>query len=219
MKKEREDRNWSQAELARRVSNILRRKVTQVAIHHIEKRDDVMPRFVVELAQALDVRLPWLQYGRGSKSIDTSSAASEDPRYAAESKSRSRQSEVRHYVGAGDEIHRVNGETEWTPSPPGFESNTGAAVVVRGGAMRPFYDTGDVLFFTSQRNPPLNKKDMPPRPVIVQVKDGSLYVKRLIPGTKKGFFHLISINPVTPILEDQPVESFAYIEWVKQRVI
>jgi transcriptional regulator with XRE-family HTH domain len=62
----RNGHGWSQAELARRVSKILRRKVTQVAIHHIESRGDVSPRFVVELAQALGVNLAWLQHGRGA---------------------------------------------------------------------------------------------------------------------------------------------------------
>jgi transcriptional regulator with XRE-family HTH domain len=64
VKEKRVALGWSQAELARRVSKILRRKITQVAIHHIEVRGDVSPRFVVELAQALNVSLPWLQHGR-----------------------------------------------------------------------------------------------------------------------------------------------------------
>jgi hypothetical protein len=37
-----------------------------VAIHHIESRGNVNPRFVVELASALGVSLDWLRHGRGS---------------------------------------------------------------------------------------------------------------------------------------------------------
>jgi transcriptional regulator with XRE-family HTH domain len=66
VRERREARGWSQAELARRVSELLRRRVTQVAIHHIESRGNVNPRFVVELASALGVPLEWLRTGRGN---------------------------------------------------------------------------------------------------------------------------------------------------------
>lgn len=127
---------------------------------------------------------------------------------------------VAHYVGAGDEVHIIDGDApvDYTPSPPGFERDRGAACIVRGASMRPIYDPGDMLFFRHRRDPPTDPKDVPERAVIVQVKDGPLYVKKLLPGTKKGRFHLLSINPLTPILQDQPVESFAYIEWVKPKV-
>lgn len=68
VKTERQARNWSQAELARRVSAIAHRTITQVAIHHIESRGNVSPRFLVELAQALEVSIPWLQHGKLPKS-------------------------------------------------------------------------------------------------------------------------------------------------------
>jgi len=64
VKQKRISLGWSQAELAARVSKILRRKVSQVAIHHIESRGNVSPRFVVELAHVLGVSLSWLQHGR-----------------------------------------------------------------------------------------------------------------------------------------------------------
>jgi len=67
VKQVRIGQGWSQAELANRVSKVLRRKVTQVAIHHIESRGAVNPRFVVELAQVLGVSLDWLQHGRGAQ--------------------------------------------------------------------------------------------------------------------------------------------------------
>ncbi len=64
---ERVARGWSQAELARRVSLIARRKITQVAIHHIESRGNTTPRFLLELAEALGLWPDWLQTGRGVK--------------------------------------------------------------------------------------------------------------------------------------------------------
>lgn len=131
---------------------------------------------------------------------------------------------VRHYVGAGDEVHLFDGESDseavdYTPAPPGFEREKGAAVTVRGDSMRPYYEPGDMLFFRFRYDFPSSPKDLPQRPVIVQVKDGPLYVKKMLPGTRKGRFHLLSVNPLTPILQDQAVESFAYIEWVKPTAV
>lgn len=129
------------------------------------------------------------------------------------------QTPIRHYVGAGDEVHLVDGDDtiDSTEAPPGFGWETGAACIVRGESMRPIYDPGDLLFFRHRRDPPTSSKDLPARPVIVQVAGGRLFVKKLLPGSKKGRFHLLSINPLTAPLQDQPVESFAYIEWVKPR--
>ncbi len=75
-----------------------------------------------------------------------------------------------------------------------------------------------MLYFRTRRPPSTLAKDLPERPVIVQVLGGPLYVKKMIPGTRKGRFHLISVNPVTPILQDQVVESIAQIEWVKPKL-
>jgi transcriptional regulator with XRE-family HTH domain len=80
VREQRNARGWSQADLARRVSAILRRPVSQVAIHHIESRGNVNPRFVVELAQALGVSLSWLREGRGDmlRSNDTNNSSGEN---------------------------------------------------------------------------------------------------------------------------------------------
>lgn len=124
---------------------------------------------------------------------------------------------IGHYVGAGDEVHLFDGDdstVDWTGAPPGFEK--GAAAIVRGDSMRPMYDDGDILFYLTQEPPP-PVKDLPQRPVIVQVKDGPIFVKRLLPGTKRGRYHLLSLNPLTPLLQDQPVLSIARIGWVKPR--
>ncbi len=51
--------------------------------------------------------------------------------------------------------------------------------------------------------------------VFVQVKNGPLYVKKLLPGSKRGRYHLLSVNPLTPVLQDQPIDSIARIGWIK----
>lgn len=205
VRQERTARGWSQAALAARISAIARRKVTQVAIHHIESRGDVSPRFVVELARALDVSLDWLQKGRGQKNPRSGPQPIGDDGEVP-------QVMVAHYVGAGDVVHVFDDSDaiDYHDAPPGFER--GAAGIVRGESMLPMYDDGDVLFWRRLDPPP---KEPPKRAVIVKIKNGPLYLKKLLPGSKKGLYHLVSINPITKTLIDQPVEAIARIGWVK----
>lgn len=119
---------------------------------------------------------------------------------------------IHHYVGAGDQVHLIDdvGAFDYTGAPPGFEA--GAAGIVRGDSMRPIFEPGDVLFWRHLERPPA---DPPKRAVIVKVKDGPLFVKKLLPGTRKGHYYLLSLNPNTPPMHDQPVEAIARIGWVK----
>lgn len=120
---------------------------------------------------------------------------------------------VRHYVGAGDEVHLFDDDDriDETAAPPGFEK--GSAAIVRGDSMLPTFVPGDVLFFKMREEPP--KKDVPKRAVIVQVTNGPLYLKRILPGSKKGLFHLISENRTTPEMLDRHIDSIARIGWIK----
>lgn len=119
---------------------------------------------------------------------------------------------IHHYVGAGDEVHLIDGDNafDYTDAPPGFEH--GGAGIVRGDSMLPVYEPGDVLFWRHLERPPT---EPPKRAMIVKIKDGPLYVKKLLPGTRKGLYYLLSVNPNTKLLTDQPVEAVARIGWVK----
>jgi transcriptional regulator with XRE-family HTH domain len=75
---QRKARGWSQAELARRVSALAKRRVTQTAIYHTESRGNVSPRFVVELADALGVSLEWLREGRGNLPLTANKEQNEE---------------------------------------------------------------------------------------------------------------------------------------------
>lgn len=120
---------------------------------------------------------------------------------------------IRHYVGAGDEVHLFDDDERLgdAAAPPGYEK--GSAVIVRGESMMPHFVPGDMLFFRMREEPP--KKDLPKRAVIVQVTDGPLFLKRILPGSKKGLFHLISVNPTTPEMLDRHIDSIARIGWIK----
>lgn len=119
---------------------------------------------------------------------------------------------IHHYIGAGDEVHLIDGDDafDYTAAPPGFEQ--GGAGIVRGESMLPIFEPGDVLFWRHLERPPV---EPPKRALIVKVKDGPLLVKKLLPGTRKGLFYLLSVNPNTAVLNDQPVEAIARIGWVK----
>ncbi|MGQ3297723.1 S24/S26 family peptidase [Reyranella sp.] len=119
---------------------------------------------------------------------------------------------IESYVGAGDEVQMigVDGGLGTTAAPPGYEG--GGAVIVRGDSMQPVFNSGDLLFF-QKREPPSVAN--PAKPLIVEVRGGPLYVKKVLKGSKRGHFHLLSINPNTPVLQDRPVMSIAKIGWVK----
>lgn len=120
---------------------------------------------------------------------------------------------IHHYIGAGDEIHPVEGSNfgiDFTVAPPDCED--GGAGIVKGDSMRPLYEDGDVLFWRLLEPAP---KIAPRRAVVVKVENGPLYVKKLLSAPRKGRFHLVSVNPITPVLEDQPIEAFARICWIK----
>lgn len=119
---------------------------------------------------------------------------------------------IHHYVGAGDQVHVIEGDDafDYTEAPPGFEN--GGAGIVRGESMLPIFEPGDVLFWRHLERPPTEPSK---RAMIVKVVDGPLYVKKLLPGTKKGLYYLLSVNPNTEVLRDLPVEAVARIGWVK----
>jgi phage repressor protein C with HTH and peptisase S24 domain len=66
VKAEREGKGWSQAELARRVTQA-GYSITQGGIAQIERRGETEPKSIVQLAQALGLSVHWLQSGRGDR--------------------------------------------------------------------------------------------------------------------------------------------------------
>jgi phage repressor protein C with HTH and peptisase S24 domain len=79
---ERRARRWTQAELAERVTRA-GFKIGQAGIAQIERRGDTSPKSIVQLAAALEVAIPWLQSGRGSKEAGASAAGAGLPHQRA----------------------------------------------------------------------------------------------------------------------------------------
>lgn len=121
---------------------------------------------------------------------------------------------VRSFVGAGDEIIPVpeDGPIDYVPAPPGMED--AEATEVRGRSMLPLYRDGDLLFHRRMEGDPTRYRD---DVVVAQVRNGKRYVKLLLPGSKRGRFTLVSVNPAFPPLEDQLLDWVGPIDWVRKR--
>ncbi len=125
------------------------------------------------------------------------------------------------YAGAGEIVHPFEGDDppplELVEAPPGLKN--GAAVIVRGDSMLPRMQDGDVLFFELRESPPerfLNEECVL-RLATAGNAPGPILVKRLTRGTRRNRFHLVSVNPAVPVMEDQPVAWAAAIQWIRRR--
>lgn len=122
---------------------------------------------------------------------------------------------VRSFVGAGDEVIIIPEDNEplfWVEAPPGMRD--AEATEVRGRSMVPAYHDRDILFHRRLEIDPLRFRD---EILVTQVKGGKRYIKLILPGSRKGRYHLTSINPAYPPIEDQVLEWLAPIEWVDKR--
>jgi hypothetical protein len=120
--------------------------------------------------------------------------------------------QISHTINASDVVHTIvdGGPHSYVDAPPGWEK--GSAGVVRGSSGAPAFDDGDTVFWGALTPPPT---DPPRKPVIAKVKDGALMLKKILPGTMPGRFHLVSINPATAALLDVELEGIARIGWIK----
>lgn len=121
---------------------------------------------------------------------------------------------VRSFVGAGDEVTPIDedGPIDYTAAPPGLTD--GEATEVRGRSMMPLYHHGDLLFHRRIVTDPARWKD---EVVVAQVRNGKRFVKLLQPGSRRGRWRLVSVNPAFETLEDQQLDWVGPIEWVMKR--
>lgn len=122
--------------------------------------------------------------------------------------------EVTHVVGAGAEVFPIStdGGLGWIKAPPGYEQ--GGAVSIDGESGRPLFDETDILFYRGWEPPPTSTRKLNDKPVLIELVDGRSLLKKLLPGSKRTRFHLLSINPATPTIYDAEIKAVAYIGWV-----
>lgn len=160
----------------------------------------------VRKLRRVGLTLDWLLFGRGIAPGETPAPIVRPAAVAGSSV------ELTHIVGAGDEVFPIPGDGHgYIQAPPGFEN--GGAVGIRGESGKPLFDDKDVLFYRHWEPPPTSKR-MPDRPVIIELADGRSFLKKLLPGSKKGRYHLMSINPASPPIIDVELKQFARIGWV-----
>lgn len=101
------------------------------------------------------------------------------------------------YVGAGAEIYPINDYPngcgiDEVEAPPGHNGEKIVAVCIKGDSMEPVYSEGDILYYSREWDyVPANcigKK------CIVHTADGRTLVKKLLAGTKPGYWQIFSYN-------------------------
>ncbi len=96
-------------------------------------------------------------------------------------------------VGAdpGGEVIYTTGQDsgDLVPVPPGGSANS-VALEVSGHSMPWLARDGSLIYFESQRTPPT--PDMLGFPVVVETEDGRVLVKRLLRGSRPGYYDLES---------------------------
>lgn len=198
VKTERRAKGWSQAELARRVTRA-GYSITQGGIAQIERRGDTEPKSIVQLAQALQVSVTWLQSNRGDKLTGALLSPDDDDQLAlGEGGKRGRRgagaaaTTVARWGGrpplqvfasaqGGNEGAMLlsNEPVSWIPRDPRLDGIQEAyGCFVSGDSMEPAYERGNLLLV----NP---SSDVSPGDDCVflrETADGSRFVliKRLV---------------------------------------
>lgn len=197
VKAERRAKGWSQAELARRVTRA-GYSITQGGIAQIERRGDTEPKSIVQLAQALQVSVTWLQSNRGDKMVGVI-AGDDDDQSLADGGKRGRRGGTAAAAAAARAMGgrpplqvfaSAQGGTEgamllsnepvsWIPRDPRLEGLQDAyGCFVSGDSMEPAYERGNLLLV----NPSAEASPGDDCVFLRETADGSRYVliKRLV---------------------------------------
>lgn len=155
----------------------------------------------LQYARAFRVRPEWILWGEGERDI-----------YPLHE-----QIPVFGYAGAREAVYIIPSddqgpidEVQPLRAEDGFK-----AVVVRGVSMLPAYRDGDVLFFREDHVP---IDQLVGRDCIILTDDKDrAYVKRIMKGSKKGHYTLLSYAPGIDPLPDVKVLKAWPIEWIRRK--
>ena len=195
VKAEREAKGWSQAELARRVTRA-GYSITQGGIAQIERRGDTEPKSIVQLAQALQLSVTWLQSNRGDRLVhtmgeETGELPLDEPgrrgRGAAAAKAAATRPGARPPLqvfasaqgGSEGAMTLSNEPVSWIPRDARLEGVADAyGCFVSGDSMEPAYERGNLLLVNPSATPEPGDDVV----LLKEDKDGTRYVliKRLV---------------------------------------
>lgn len=149
---------------------------------------------LVQVARELGTTSSWLLEGRDEADTDLPTIP------------------VEFYIGAGAMVAAFDDQwpLEWVVVPPGDASVKGAAIV-RGTSQLPALRDGDVVFWGDSSNDPSAFLGLE---CVCTLVDGRQLVKRVIAGSKRGLYTLLSHND-DPIL-DAEIAVAAPVLWVKR---
>ena len=123
---------------------------------------------------------------------------------------------VEGLVGAGGAIDTSSENT----GPDGLEEievpfplpDNAAAYRVAGDSMFPRYDDGDIIIVVKREQPPMDLLNFE---TLVTTSEGSRFLKRIVPGARKGQFDLESFN--APPMRNVKIRSATEVHSVVRR--
>lgn len=149
---------------------------------------------LAHVARALGTTSSWLLEGRDEADTEPSTIP------------------VEFYIGAGAMVAAFDDQwpLEWAAVPPGDTSVKGAAIV-RGTSQLPALRDGDIVFWGEGSSDPSIFLGLE---CVCTLADGRQLVKRIIAGSRRGLYTLLSHND-DPILDVQ-IAVAAPVLWVKR---
>ena len=112
-------------------------------------------------------------------------------------------------VGAGDHIELVDGYEKGgglyhIARPQWLPAHGVAAAEIDGSSAEPWALDGDIVFWSRAAETVLSE-DLG-RPVVAELEDGRVMLKRLASGSRHGVWSLLSVNPTHQSLIDVPLK-------------
>lgn len=114
-------------------------------------------------------------------------------------------------AGAGDVVVMFDDEQEPIDYLPRRKLKRPGALIVQGDSMLPRYQDGDIIIFEQDEAPPDRYLG---RDCVVALRNNQILLKRLLRGSRRGRYHLASINPTVPPLENQDVRWASRIKMI-----
>jgi len=122
---------------------------------------------------------------------------------------------VSGYVGAGQEVVMIDvpGELGEIEAPARLGPD-GVALKVRGDSMRPAYRDGDLVFY-DRKYAGTDLRTLIGEECVVCLSDDRIFVKEMYPGSRPGFWTLVSHNDAPRA--DVEVAWAAKVRWIERR--